>query len=91
MNINVFQSSVRAWYIYDPSSGPVDQPGVYFKANYKPTCRNGSQICAIYAEDSGDYLNFVSDNLLQYIADGLSTGLAQPLGNVKKYIYLRNP
>lgn len=80
----------RAWYSYDPNNGPVDDPSSYFYTTVKPTCVNGAQICAIYAEDSTPNPTSISTNLRRYISNGLSSGLAQPLGNVKKYVYLKS-
>lgn len=81
--------SPRAWYSYDPNTGALDDPSSYFYTTTKPTCVNGSQVCVIYAENSYPNPTEISCRLRIYISNALSTGLAQPMGNLKKYVYLK--
>ena len=82
----------RAWYVYS-GYGAVDRPVNYTFINRKPLCRNGVDLCVIYACYGGLNPTRISDNLLIYIANGLATELAQPQVPIatKKYVYMKNP
>ena len=82
----------RYWYTYDPAAGSAFVAASYTRLDIgKPTCLNGTEVCAIYAP-AGDVTPFdpLSNNIQQYITAGLASGghVAQPqIG--KKYVYLR--
>ena len=85
----------KFWYAYNDVGDPFSAAS-YAKINLpnKPTCTNGSDICAIYA--SGSSVNNSPDtpfsaNLQQYIALALSDSeLPQPRGSGRPFVYLRN-
>lgn len=91
----------RAWYVFNGSTAPDAQyvSGSYRLLNNgnKPACVNGLQVCAIYSYYPGPLRPIfpivpISKNLLQYIADGIGTQVAQPQfpTNAKRYVYLKS-
>lgn len=78
----------RAWYAYNNVGDP-QLPNSYFYSAQKPNCLNGFVPCAIYAVDSNPNPSSLSANIQRYIAAGLVSGLAQPTGLVKKYVYMK--
>ncbi|KIO76836.1 hypothetical protein TH53_12575 [Pedobacter lusitanus] len=67
----------RAWYAYD-GVGSVVVPGSYLYSPTKPICRNGFDLCAIYAVYGGQFPTVVSANIRRYIANGLVNGIPEP-------------
>lgn len=82
----------RAWYSYT-GTGAVDQPVNYIFSSTDPLCRNGIDLCSVYALYGGPNPSIISDNLQTYIANGLATQLPQPQTPIgaKKYVYMKNP
>lgn len=82
----------RAWYILLGGDDPYSLSR-YIKTNTKPNCRCGTTICAIYAVYGGLHpLSPLSENMLMYIKNAVTTGMVQPklpYGS-KKYVYLRD-
>ncbi|KIO76834.1 hypothetical protein TH53_12565 [Pedobacter lusitanus] len=80
----------RAWYAYDGVSSVI-LPSSYLYTPIKPACRNGSELCAIYAVYGGAFPVNISANIRKYIAAGITNGVPQPqipVGAVT-YVYLR--
>lgn len=90
----------RAWYVFN---GSTTGDATYAAGNYrvlnngnKPACVNGFQVCAIYVYYPGTVKPLnpfpLSENIKQYITDGIGTQVAQPQrpNNSKRYVYLRN-
>jgi hypothetical protein len=80
----------RFWFSYDTVHSPF-LPSSYKRQISTPGCINGPVICAIYARGFGEQPEFISDNLRQYIADGLSNYVAEPATppGSKFYVYLK--
>lgn len=80
----------RAWYAY-VGDGAINQPANYIYISLKPLCRNGCDLCAIYACYGGFNPCEISENLQLYIANALATCIAQPQYPIfaKKYVYMR--
>ncbi|WP_348620629.1 hypothetical protein [Pedobacter lusitanus] len=80
----------RAWYSYD-GVGSVIAPGSYLYTPIKPACRNGFDLCAIYAVYGGQFPTVVSANLRKYIAQGLTNGVPEPQISVDAvtYVYMK--
>lgn len=60
--------------------------------NIKPSSVNGDRVCAIYTPIGGANPSVISTNISNYIANLLSTLVAQPDVNagIKKYVYGKN-
>jgi len=79
----------RSWYAYDTIGNPFS-PTSYRKQTSVPGCLNGPIICTIYAT-AGNIYPRLSNNLLEYIANGLANNVAEPALPVgsKFYVYLK--
>jgi hypothetical protein len=83
----------KAWYVYD-GSGDIYHAASYRRITNKPNSVTGKYINVIYAS-SGNIspTSPLSVNIQQYIADALSSGLAQPpkfKKHVKYFVYLKD-
>lgn len=78
----------RAWYTYSGTGSPT-LPENYFYSFGTPFCNSGRRVCAIYGVYGGPWPFYISFNIQNYIAAGMSTGLAQPMFPIgaKKYVY----
>ncbi|MET4142839.1 hypothetical protein [Pedobacter sp. UYP1] len=81
----------RAWYSYNGIGDPL-LIASYIFAPIKPACLNGVNICSIYTPNGGPNPSVLSANIRNYIANTLSTLVAQPDANpgLKKYVYGKN-
>lgn len=81
----------RFWFSYDNIHNPF-LPSSYRRQTLAPGCINGPIMCAIYAQGFGDHPEFLSDNLREYIAAGLSNTVAEPAfpPGSKFYVYLKS-
>lgn len=67
----------RCWYAYN-GAGDVNQPSSYTLVTVNPTCLNGPRLCVINTPDCGLTPSVISTNIMIYIANASSTGIAQP-------------
>jgi hypothetical protein len=85
----------KCWYAYNDGNHCALDPllaSSYRLMSGKPTCLDGSSICAILANDCGTVpTSPLSNNIKLYIMNGLITGLAQPQMPIfaKLYVYLK--
>ncbi|PWG80214.1 hypothetical protein DDR33_13555 [Pararcticibacter amylolyticus] len=79
----------RAWYSY--LGGNPEVPGSYRYVAFRPNCRTGFNLCAIYAIYGGTRPASISDNLKDYIAAGLSSGVPEPStpAGTTSYVYMK--
>jgi len=68
----------RAWYAYKGPNYAIDLLSSYSIIDGKPGCTDGNVLCAIYALDGNENPNKISDNIRQYISNGLTKFIAQP-------------
>jgi len=82
----------RSWYSFKGGNFDVEQPSSYIYSPAKPSCRTGFALCSIYAVYAGAHPLVISDNLSNYIADGLANGVPEPALPVgsKKYVYMKS-
>ena len=80
----------RIWYSYDTIGNPYAISS-YRQTTTTPGCLNGPVICAIYATNGGDHPLSISNNLREYIANGLSNNVAEPAlpAGSKFFVYLK--
>jgi len=77
----------KAWYVYIGPGSPLDANS-YILSPIKPTCIVGWTICAIYAPSGGLFPDApLSANLQRYIIADLVTGLPQPQGGGRFFVY----
>ena len=82
----------RCWYAFGGTGDPT------LASNYRlthgtPSCLDGTEICVIYAPGCGTVpTSPLSNNIIQYISDGLCEQLAEPQLPVfsKLFVYLKN-
>ena len=81
----------RSWYAYNGVGDPL-QIASYILTTVRPTCLNGSRICAIYTPAGGPTPSILSTNIRNYIANVFGILIAQPDANpgIKKYAYGKN-
>ena len=83
----------RHWYAYIvPNSDPRLSSNYQLIKNGGPTCISGNQLCAIYSPEGGLFpFSPLSQNLQDYIAAALATGIAQPdfPEGSKFFVYLK--
>lgn len=79
----------RYWYAFNSVGDPFS-PTSYRKITSTPGCINGPLICAVYAQGSTYPIGF-SNNILQYISNGLANNIAEPALPVgsKFFVYLK--
>jgi hypothetical protein len=78
----------RAWYAYiGGSASPFSITS--YNLTVRPLCTVGNNICAIYAYAGGSNPVSLSSNLQTYIANALTSGIAQPAvpATAKKFVY----
>lgn len=80
----------RYWYAYNAVGDP------YSAASYRrqttiPGCLNGPLICAIYSPGGSVFPPPLSDNIKQYITNGLANNIAEPAipAGSKFFVYLK--
>lgn len=76
----------NSWYAY--LGGDVTLLSSYRKTSVKPSFKNGTVLCAVYLPVGGDHPASIPGTVLNYIADALATGRAQPVEG-KIYVRLR--
>ena len=81
----------RNWYSYNGIGDPLLNTS-YIQAFVKPSCINGSTVCAIYAPGLSTPTAPLSTRLRNYIANVLLAFIPQPDSNLafKKYVYAKN-
>jgi len=87
----------RTWYLFncDPSPNAPYLPANYRRLTVKPTCTTGPHVCAINVFYPGSTAPLfppspLSNNIQQYITDGIATLLPQPQLplNTKIFVYM---
>lgn len=85
----------RFWYSYVVPAGDPRLSSSYQRITFnggKPTCENGTAMCAIYAPEGGPFpYSPLSANLQGYIATALATLTPQPNlpDDGKFFVYLK--
>ena len=77
----------RSWYAYD-GVGNKFALSSYSLATDQPACPGGFNLCAIYAPSGGTNPQFISNNIRNYINNGLVKGTNQPSLPVGSRIYV---
>ena len=80
----------RFWYSYDAVGDPFALSS-YRRQTRMPGCLNGPIICSILAPGGDIYPSHLSNNMQQYIADGLASTIAEPSlpPGSKIYVYFK--
>ena len=82
----------NSWYSYLGQGKDPLVPASYRRITIDPLCLNGVGVCSIYllGETGTTPSTAFTLNILNYIANGLSTLTAQPNGGAAKhYVYLK--
>jgi len=77
----------KQWYVY--IYGNPLSPESYQLVSVRPTCANGRNICAIYADGYEDQPFEFTNKLKMHIANAIATGSAQPLGGNPYVVLLK--
>lgn len=88
----------RAWYAYTNTGSDPLLASSYRLVTTMPACRNGIEICAIYAYFIGDVLPAIGSsprsplttNIQLYITNGLVSFSAQPDTDGGAFVYLKS-
>ena len=78
----------RSWYAYKGLNSPIELSNSYYKVDGRPGCSDGSQLCAIYAENGGQHPKVISDNIKRYWSNAMVQFVAQPATPVLSEIFV---
>lgn len=78
------------WYAYNGVDDPA-LPGSYYLMDVTPNCLvGGSQICAIYLDQTSNVPSTLPSTILTYIANANATLVSQPADGFRRFVYVKD-